>query len=391
MSTAGSPKKARSSLYTRIQKFFLVMGLLYGLAIVLVMTPFLQSSVLYAQHIHFFSYSKFEHPEHYGLAPGKTINLQLRSSDNTSIGAWFIFSDPFYRKLPYPPTPEPHQISEAVHHNPTILFLHGNTGTRALPLRTVLYTAYTARLSANVLAIDYRGFGDSEGHPTVQGVSKDARAGWDYLVEQGARPEDVLIIGHSLGTAIAGLLAAELGKDGIQPRGLVLMSPFSSVRALMDQYYLFGFLPLLKPLSMIPLAPRLITWSLVHKFDTLTLVPDIKCSVLIAHAGNDWDIPYSHSQVLFNAFLSPILPQAPPLPENPLSHADWQTYNDQTSLHAQKRDQLVSTTQVAGYGTLEQVQVQGRNVALLLTEAGGHDIGRVEGVQETIGRMFGFY
>ena len=109
-------------------------------------------------------------------------------------------------------------------HNPTILFLHGNTGTRALPLRTVLYTAYTARLSANVFAIDYRGFGDSDGHPTVQGVSKDARAGWDYLIEQGARPEDVLIIGHSLGTAIAGLLAAELGKDGIKPRGLVLMS-----------------------------------------------------------------------------------------------------------------------------------------------------------------------
>ena len=148
----------------------------------------------------------------------------MQSPDNTSIGAWFILSDPFYRKLPYPPTQQPHQISEAVHHNPTILFLHGNTGTRALPLRTVLYTAYTARLSANVLAIDYRGFGDSEGHPTVQGVSMDARAGWDYLIEQGARPEDILIIGHSLGTAIAGLLAAELGKDGIQPRGLVLMS-----------------------------------------------------------------------------------------------------------------------------------------------------------------------
>ena len=106
---------------------------------------------------------------------------------------------------------------------------------------------------------------------------------------------------------------------------------------------------------------------------------------------NDWDIPYSHSQVLFDAFLSPILPQVPSLPENPLSQADWQTYTDQTSLHSQKRDQLVSTTQVTGYGTLEQAQVQGRNVALLLTEAGGHDIGRVEGVQETIGRMFGFY
>ena len=58
----------------------------------------------------------------------------------------------------------------------------------------------------------------------------------------------------------------------------------------MDQYYLFGFLPLLKPLSAIPFAPSsflylevhviiidlltgLVTWSLVHCFDTLTLVP----------------------------------------------------------------------------------------------------------------------
>jgi pimeloyl-ACP methyl ester carboxylesterase len=102
--------------------------------------------------------------------------------------------------------------------------LHGNTGTRAHPLRTVLYTAFTARLKANVLVIDYRGFGDSEGHPTVDGVSKDARAGWDYLMSQGAKPEDVLILGHSLGTAIAGLLSAELGQEGIQPRGTVLMS-----------------------------------------------------------------------------------------------------------------------------------------------------------------------
>lgn len=195
-----------------------------------------------------------------------------------------MFSDPFYRELPYPPPPNndfsfPRKelIPSALRSAPTILFLHGNTGTRAHPLRTVLYTAFTSRLNVNVLAIDYRGFGDSEGHPTVQGVSKDARAAWDYLMSQGSRPEDVLILGHSLGTAIAGLLSSELGRAGIHPRGTVLMSvsvaslfililfsssslrflqPFSSVRRLIDQYYLFGFLPLLKPLSVIPLAPR---------------------------------------------------------------------------------------------------------------------------------------
>ena len=84
--------------------------------------------------------------------------------------------------------------------------------------------AFTARLKANVLAIDYRGFGDSEGYPSVHGVSKDAHAGWDFLMRKGAKLEDVLIVGHSLGTAIAGLLSAELGHEGIHPRGMVLMS-----------------------------------------------------------------------------------------------------------------------------------------------------------------------
>ena len=99
------------------------------------------------------------------------------------------------------------------------------------------------------MVIDYRGFGDSEGYPSVGGVSMDARAGWDFLITEGAKPEDVLIMGHSLGTAIAGLLAAELGREGVQPRGTVLMSvrvPFSSffLESEMNGYVLFciGFL-----------------------------------------------------------------------------------------------------------------------------------------------------
>jgi abhydrolase domain-containing protein 12 len=185
-------------------------------------------------------------------------------------------------------------VASALKHGPTILFLHGNTGTRALPLRTVIYTALTSRLNVNIMVIDYRGFGDSEGHPSVQGVSMDARAGWDFLISEGAKPEDVLIMGHSLGTAIAGLLAAELGREGVQPRGTVLMSvrlsfflffarwdcsdirfimlqAFSSVRSLIDQYYLFGFLPLLKPLSAIPFAPRSFLSVSIFKPDDIVI------------------------------------------------------------------------------------------------------------------------
>lgn len=190
-----------------------------------------------------------------------------------------MFSNKFYRNLPFPPsnTPQKNLIPVATRNNPTILFLHGNSGTRATPLRTALYTSYTSRLNSNVLAIDYRGFGDSEGLPTEDGVTLDARAGWDYLIKQGARAEDIIIVGHSLGTAVAGLLTAGLGRENIVPRGLVFMSvrmqshwgavlsetvcialqPFTSVRRLVDEYYLFGLFPLLKPLRLIPLASGL--------------------------------------------------------------------------------------------------------------------------------------
>ncbi|KAF9527269.1 Alpha/Beta hydrolase protein [Crepidotus variabilis] len=398
-----SPPKAGSTLFRSLRTAFLSLVGFYVVVILLVMTPITQTYLIYAHHIDVFGYKKFDHPENYGLAPGKTVNLKLQSADNNTIGAWFIFSDKFYHQQPFPPPsnldllfPQRALIPAALKSAPTIIFLHGNTGTRAHHLRTVVYTALTSRLGANVLAIDYRGFGDSEGKPTVEGVSKDARAGWDYLINQGAKEEDVLVMGHSLGTAIAGLLSAQLAKDNITPRGTVLMSPFSSVRTLVDHYYLFGFLPLLKPLSMIPLAPRLVTWSLVHGFDTLSLVPDIKSSVLIAHADDDWDIPSTHSSVLFDAFLKPHLPEEASLPKNPLSPNDRDNYTQHHAARASVRAQLVSTSVMDGFGVYEQMtpalaKKEGRQVALLRTEKGSHDIGRVEGVQDAIGRMFGFY
>jgi len=56
-----------------------------------------------------------------------------------------------------------------------------------------------------------------------------------------------------------------------------------------------------------------------------------------------------------------------------------------------KRAEIVSTTHIDGYGTYEETVQEGRKVALLRTEHGGHDIGRVEGVQDAIGKMFEFH
>jgi pimeloyl-ACP methyl ester carboxylesterase len=85
---------------------------------------------------------------------------------------------------------------------PTILFLHGNGATRAFGYRVQHYKALSSRLSANVLAIDYRGFADSSGYPSEAGLTIDARSAFDWLMSQGAKSDDILIVGLSLGTGV---------------------------------------------------------------------------------------------------------------------------------------------------------------------------------------------
>lgn len=117
----------------------------------------------------------------------------------------------------------PH-IPLALKSRPTVLFFHGNAATRAFSTRILYYQAFTSRLGANVLAIDYRGFGDSTGEPSEPGLITDGRAAWDWLIEQGAKEGDIAIVGHSLGTGVASQLGAQLEDDGIKPRGIVLLS-----------------------------------------------------------------------------------------------------------------------------------------------------------------------
>ena len=100
-------------------------------------------------------------------------------------------------------------------------------------------------------------------------MSLDARASWDWLRSHGAAPENVLIVGNSLGTAVAVQLASALeaeqrmdghkehgkevgvsGREG--PRGVVLLAPFSSVETLLDSYYVAGFIPLFAPIRTFP-------------------------------------------------------------------------------------------------------------------------------------------
>ncbi|KAJ7182914.1 Alpha/Beta hydrolase protein [Mycena crocata] len=379
------------SFLVRAHSVLIYFGIAYGIALAAILVPFIQTYVVFEHNIGLTSLANFSSPEEYGLAPGKTLNLHIKSTDNTSLGAWFVLSDQYYHSLPLPvQTPD---IPTALQKRPTILYFHGSRDDRAALYRIPVYSAFSSRLDANVFVIDYRGFGDSEGNPTVNGVAADARAAWDYLIAQGAQPDDVLIVGHSLGTGVAGLLAAELARENIVPRGLVLLAPFSSVKTLMYGYNIFGVVQLLKPLVIVPTLARFFNWMLIHPFDTLSLISEFTASVLIVHAEDDWDVLPTHADALWDALLAPLLPALAPLPSSPAEFAavDWKEAAAEQAARDAARAELVQTTSVSAFGKLEEAVVAGgRRLAQLRTHKGKHDLGRVEGVQDVMGRMFGF-
>ena len=203
--------------------------------------------------------------------------MRIHTADNETLGAWFTFSDPYYAthraslftsppSSPEPSSPEPTidvdaHIRTALRTHPTVLFLHGNGGTRVLRSRVQHYQAFASRLRANVLAPDYRGFGDSTGVPSETGLTADVLAAWDWLRARGAPSENILVVGNSLGTGVAVQFASALqeleldqGSEPQLPRGVVLLAPFSSIEKLLDTYYIMGLVPLLAPLRILPFA-----------------------------------------------------------------------------------------------------------------------------------------
>lgn len=163
------------------------------------------------------------------------------------------------------------------------LLLHGNAGNVTLLAETL--RTLNRRHNLAVLAPDYRGFGKSQGHPTEQGLYQDARAARRWLAEKEHIAEsDVILMGVSLGGAVAVDLAAQ---DGA--RGLVLANTFTSLPAAAQHKA-----PLL-PMSLI----------LSTRMDSLSKIKDYHGPLLISHGEADEVVPYKHGQALYAAAAGP--------------------------------------------------------------------------------------
>ncbi len=102
-----------------------------------------------------------------------------------------------------------------------LLYFHGNGGN--LSSLGAQFEAFQ-EAGAGVLAVDYRGFGKSQGVPSEAGLYLDSEALYDKALELGYKPERIVIYGRSLGGGVATYLASRRAAAG-----MVLESTFTSV------------------------------------------------------------------------------------------------------------------------------------------------------------------
>ncbi|MBU1155444.1 MAG: alpha/beta hydrolase [Proteobacteria bacterium] len=163
-----------------------------------------------------------------------------------------------------------------------VLFCHGNAGNISHRLENL---ALLNRAGMAVFIFDYRGFGQSQGKPSEQGMYLDAEAAWQWAQgqaqSQGGR---VVIFGRSLGGVAATYLASRQ-----QPAGLILESTFTNLGAMAKSFF--------------PL-PGLESW-LGGRFNSLGRAPQVSCPVLMLHGDADQVVPYRLGQELYEALPQP--------------------------------------------------------------------------------------
>lgn len=212
--------------------------------------------------------------EFLALFPAKYPEGDYRPANMRFEDCWFAAADGLRLHGWYLRHPQPRAA---------VLHLHGNAGN--LTHRAGVAEMLHDRYGVSVLLFDYRGYGRSEGVPTMLGLLRDARAARAYLaMREGIVPANVVLLGESLGGAVAVDIAAHEGA-----RGLILESTFSSLRDVAGVHY-----------------PRFLVNLLVaNKLNSAAAIGQYRGPLLQVHGGADRTVPLASGRQLFNAAQEP--------------------------------------------------------------------------------------
>lgn len=228
------------------------------IALLVFLPFFVQSRIYYPSKQHFLVKLDYE-------------DVFINTQDGIKINAWYI--QPGQKDI-------------------TVLFCHGNGGNLSF------YEEILTLLKKNgygVLAIDYRGYGKSEGNPDEKGLYTDLRSAVKFLEEEKHTPvNNIVLWGLSLGGAVVAQVASENGNF----RGIVLQSTFTSIQDMASNVIHKAYLGVKadhRSYFSHKLARKL---PVFEKFDTKNKIQDIKSPLLIAHSVPDNIVPVMMSKEL---------------------------------------------------------------------------------------------
>lgn len=240
-------------------------------------------------------------PAHLGM---QYEDVWLTASDGVKVHAWFIQGEGGSGNpgdgVPAASVPNVGTHGDAEGAGLTrlrVVMFHGNGGN--ISVRLDQYQTMLRRWGRiDLFAVEYRGYGLSEGSPSESGFAMDAVAAWNWMMERNARDAGefaTVIFGRSMGGAVASLLAAKVRVDA-----LILECAPSSMPYLAEHY---------EPWRSLHLGGMI-----VNRFDTESYVRDVSAPVLVMHSEHDEIVPLSCSGRIMSAANEPkrfqLLPNA---------------------------------------------------------------------------------
>ncbi len=164
-----------------------------------------------------------------------------------------------------------------------VIYAHGNAGD--LTHRGTMIQQLRDRFRVGVFLFDYRGYGQSGGSPSEAGLLMDGRAARDWLAQRaGIAPNEVVLMGRSLGTGVVVDLAANDGAGG-----LILQAPFTSLPDIAARQ--FPWLP--------------VRMLMRNRFDSLAKIGQYQGPLLIGHGERDELTPVAMAERLYEAANEP--------------------------------------------------------------------------------------
>ena len=194
--------------------------------------------------------------------PASASPLEIVATDGTRLRGWIVAA----ASVPAP----------------TLIYFGGNAEEVSWALADARWPGDWTRV-----AVNYRGYGESEGSPGERALVADAIAIYDAIAKRAdVDSKRIVVVGRSLGTGVAVALTS------VRPlAAAILVSPFDSLVAVGRMHYPF------LPVSLL----------LRHRFDSIALASAIRVPLCAIVASDDTIIPPQRSRALFDRWGGPKL------------------------------------------------------------------------------------